>query len=396
MGLPEHYATLQARSLSPKLGRAVLQSEAPIGPTGSILLALDSPPPLSHPVESLGHQYLFGMIPLTTVFLQHSANQLLGELAVELLEGQGLAVYTTSGTRLGEVLRVIEPESIVELKVSEARVNAFDAFFVRILKARAQVQATVLERKGNGTVPKRQLEQRGEKSEYRRYGHAPQLSHLLQSTLKSALERLVPGLQAKSERRFGESDSTPPTGTGLVLLAPPEFERPPTVRAGEVLALSYGFESSPPYTNGQMARMIQHGLARGLEAENVLVVSSSVPTLPKLKLARAGEMKPALWRLRALVQELTFPDTEDETLRLTLKLHLDEIASGSKPQPLLSARCTVEEPRMSGVDGAWVATLEEAGTRMVSDFLRGRFVERLGDDRATRSVCTMLPGDGTQ
>ena len=297
---------------------------------------------------SLGYQFLFGLFPISYLYLQHDRRSLMAELMADTLQESGftpLLVESSSGLEAA-----FRPDLVLRPRFEALSVNAYDAFFFRIIS----IQGSVLVEGGGKTV-QRELALR----EYRSHAHAPLLSSLLERAAREVLRSIVAELPRRhSPRAVDAHDLKTP-----LLLEEPTFVQPPSPAVGIELAGSYGFDFTPPFTFASVRRIIQRGVAEGGRVHGVPLASLRGEWFP----SREGSW----WRLQTEIVELDLngaePATGNDAVRLEVHFRLL-----SRTGPVLaSARCSRSEPVARSVDGALVVTVERAAAALATAFLQG-------------------------
>lgn len=317
---------------------------------------------------SLGHQYVLGIFPLTSVYLEHSAQTELTEVALSKLQEEQYEVTLVEEPALPSVVALFSPQLIIQPTINTLDVNAYDLLFVRLLKVEANLTTQLYwrhasSRQNTTTYKMRTQELSHSEKLYRRYAFAPSLAFLLQKTLKQTLQN---SFQA-SPKTQGSSTQTITFPLGdlppLLLLPAPTLTFPIPPRFGELLASSYGFDNA--FSQGQVIRLAQRGLKYGLSVPTLGIVETqqALPSIPQFLALPVYELSSAIAGLTLA------PDENPQTLNLTIDFEFRELRPDQPTIRLRASRCTIEERRTSGVDGYWVRTFENTLARAIQGFM---------------------------
>lgn len=299
---------------------------------------------------SLGHQFLFGLFPITYLYLQHDSRSLLAELLVDTLQERGFTPLIVRDAT--DVVGAFTPDLLLHPRFSALSVNAYDAFFFRVISIQGEIEI-----EAGGETFRRPLALR----EYRSHAHAPLLSSLLEQATRDALRALVKELP---DRHSSRGAAAPLARTPL-LLEEPSFAEPPSPAIGIDLAGSYGFDFTPPFTFASVRRIVQRGVAQGGSTAGVPNAGLRGEWSPKS--ARAGEW----WRLRTSISELVLRSEEPASDAPAVKLAVEFRLLSRGGHLLSAAHCVRNEPVAGAVDGALVVTVERAAATLAAAFLQG-------------------------
>ena len=294
----------------------------------------------------LGHQFLFGLFPITYLYLQHDSGSLLSELLADTLQESGFTPLLVASP--AEVSAAFNPDLIVRPRFTALSVNAYDAFFFRVISIRGDLELEL-----GGETVRREVALR----EYRSHAHAPLLSSLLERATREALREMVSQLPRRHSNHSADGVGTKTP----LLLEEPTFTQPPSPAVGVDLAGSYGFDFTPPFTFASVRRIVQRGVVQGSRVQGVPQAALRGEWAP----SRAGSW----WRLATAISELDLHAESDE--RSAVKLGLDFKLETRAGQLLARARCSRSELVASAVDGALVVTVERAAAALSSAFLQG-------------------------
>lgn len=324
--------------------------------------------------SSLGHQYLFGVIPLTSLFLEHHPEQLLFEtLTAELLQ-RGYTVYRASCGERGPLIRAVHPDWILEADLPALRINGFDLFFLRLMALDGDIRLrswTCRDCCTDRGAPAREQRVHLDASEYVRYAHAPQLAALLQERMQRSVHTALPEVLRTEHRRLSAAcgDSGSEQEAQVLVVDTPQFATPLPATLGSLVAQSYGFESVTAYSAGMLASLVRRSMAKSLQ--NRLTVVERIQT------GSGRAASPGLWGLETQIEVLGIENGE---AALTL---LFRLRSGIEDE--IVARCSTREREVTAADGSWVVTIEQAAGRLVGSFLAGPGADSLCEFSNSRS-----------
>ena len=315
---------------------------------------------------SLGHQFLFGLFPVTYLFLQHDSSSLVGELLLDSLQERGFTPLVVSPEDLDQARKAFAPDLILTPKLSSLSVNAYDAFFFRVISIQGALELSLKDRGDSPEQQRRDVSLR----EYRSHAHAPLLSTLLERALREALRSIVHALPQKHATRALSSVVVTPSGPGPLLLEEPRFAEPPPVGIGMELAAAYGFDFTPPFTFSSVLRLIQRGIEDGVAQQGLASVSLRGEWSPAA--ARDGDW----WRLQAQIATIELQARESETGAAAIRLRAHFSLKTRAGVLLSQAECERIEPLAEHVDGALVVTLEHAAAVLSQAFLQESSADR--------------------
>ncbi len=343
-----HYSTGLRASLNSRLPRAVLISPGP---------AADDA------FSTIGHQYLFGLIPFTALYLQHGTESLLDELATDVLLENGYQVVAMPAASEGLLLSALAPAFVLDLKLSALRINGYDAFFFRMLDLTGILDVRIRSL-SHGRIG-REIRAPFSESEYRKYAHAPLLANLLERTLRKHVTAAIaerPSTRAIQFPPAGASQSVGPDNAPVFALLFPVFENPPPVGMGKFLADSYGYESVLPLTNHALLRIIQRGMEHALSKAQQRFAA----------FRGGGDQQTAALLLAAAVSGMSVIDVQLLSIEaregpqnaVALALRITSRSASASHE----AVCEVVEPQAEHVDGARIVTLERAAKHVLEAF----------------------------
>lgn len=314
-----------------------------------------------------GHQYFLGFIPLTSVYLQHDLQSLALESAAEKFHEAGYRV-AFAPEHDESLLPKLFPESyVLDVSLENIRLNAFDLLVVRLADLSGELRLDV--RSPFATdAPVRSLREPLERSEYRRFAHAPALANMLEQEINDALARAGGKLPSMRALRFaGGAPQSAVSEDPTVILAA-RFSAPPAPGTGEALAQSYGYQSRPAFSNTALLRIVQRGIEAGVEADGRPAVS-----LFHRSDARSLDVPPSTV---VVSRVLRLAPTADG-LELVLSL---ELADGSR-----RLDCEMRPEAVSEMDGGLVVALERGAERVARRFFGGAETEMLEGERCVEA-----------
>lgn len=335
MGLPEHISGPIAQPTPP--------SNLKVIPAAALLITPTSPD-LDETRSSFGYQFLFGIFPLTRLFLEHGPSSLLQEVWLELLQLRGFRTYSSSKEDAALAAAALQPALLVEPSLSDLSVNAYDALVLRIIRVSGLLNVRFLDARAP-LEARRALTIAIDETAYRTEGHAPTLAYMLKNAVSAAASRSLDQYGARPRAEAAVA----PGGQKLVLVPPPRFAKSPSREILRSIGESYGFRSYPDYGVAEAQRIVQRGLLDGLRLAGVAAVGASEP-YPVAHHPRG------LWELTTTIESL---QVAEEQSMLSLRVTLHELQSRGTSK-LLVARCEATAVADTARDGRYVIAIEEA------------------------------------
>lgn len=313
---------------------------------------------------TLGHQYLFGVFPLTSLFLEHRPAALLSEAISSQLLARGWEVSRGSCKEAARLILALHPDAVLEADLRDLRVNAYDLLLARRMVVSGRLVVRMSGRQGCGESATPHAESPAEPSaevsrifsagEFVRFAHPPQLAAILQKQLESELSVAT----SEAIATLPAAAPTPCTGPSsgdrqVVSVETPLVSRAALGDTGTITAQSYGYQSAMPFTDGMVASIVRRGMAAKLARE--------FPVTETLNPSRDADDE--AWHVTGRIESIAF---RGETLRLTavLQLRFHGVAS-------VTARCSTEAVQDRSADGSWVVTLEHAAGTIAGEFFSG-------------------------
>ena len=384
MGMPEHPAELQAGTAA----IAPLLSARPAG-RPALVIAADSADAQILPASGkrpagLGTQFVFGVLPVTRLFLQHSTESFAAEITLAALARRGFSPAMAAKDQALPAASLLRPEVIIEPEIADLSVNAYDALAIRRLSVGGEFKLHVYRQSAHGELEKLgTMSEPLEGSAFRRSGSAPQLAYLLEQTALKALDKM---LQAMPPAAFR---CRPPvsgaTAGHELLIEPPDLASIDLRPFGVLAAESYGFTEGGPYRPGEILRFLQRGLTAGAHAAEIssIVLLSPLPAAPHF-----FDHRESVWLLRSRIMELAVvpaaSGTDRKSVRLAAEAETRSDPSREPGEKLLSAVCTATAELDSTVDGAIVAAAEQASAALIEAFLLRQPVKHPGMEAECR------------
>ncbi|MCB0324843.1 MAG: hypothetical protein KDD69_14770 [Bdellovibrionales bacterium] len=369
MGLPEHFAgsgdgeAVPAALRFPRMAK--LRSGAPqrfalvVLPPGQDELfgALKDDGP-----DTLGYQFLLGLIPFTRVYLQHGAQSFAHEVLVELLREQGYTPAVVAHADRIAAASALRPALVLSLEIEGTSLHAFDAFFFRVLSLESDLTLERFDSTGSTVVQTKHLT--AEESLYRRFGYGPALAALLRQKLRSELTTALQAMAPPTASR-AHPDATEP----LVLVMLPALASTAGETLGQALADSYGYPNSEPYDSFAVRRILQRAIAASLREAGLRAVALADTS----KAFRgAHESRQTVWQLAVdAVQVIT--DEQEAVPGMVLRM-MFTLSDVSSPHPVLLERlsCGIDDFELAESDGYRVVTLERAVHAVTKHYIAGQ------------------------
>lgn len=340
MGMPEIVNTTIATPQKPRMVALVVAPSA---------VAFHSEP------ELLGIQYVAALLPVTRLTLAHGPQLFLMEVAAEILQLAGYDPVVVSEASLPLAAQTLPFQHILRPQVQNLTVNAYDAFFFRILRVSGILQVDEL--RADTIELRRSTAVVIDETQYRTDGHAPTLSALLKRALaekfKTTLRDLASPIRPTSQLTVAQEQ--------MPLVAVNLLSGSPALRpVAALIESSYGFPGALGYNEHSVSRLIQRGMQASLEDRSIASVSTTFGAIPSFSSRRP------FWSLSGVVEELAV----NEQLILGLKLQLEEVRPGENASILLRAHCRGSFQEQDNLDGSWAFTLETAAGSLVVSFLQ--------------------------
>ncbi|MFN8388701.1 MAG: hypothetical protein U0136_00250 [Bdellovibrionota bacterium] len=314
---------------------------------GPIALVIDESLNGAEP-STLGHQYLLGIFPLTSVYFQHGVERQATELVVDALLEKGYRVVTAPPSAAPSAAAQVRPSVVIRPQIVGLRINGFDAVFFRMLDLSGELRVTFLSLDAEREV--REVRRSLAETHYKKYAHAPLLANTFQRKVRSALEVALASEPTLRHSRLLSTAGAEAGAESFVVVELPYYVNPPALGIGKFIAASYGYDSVSALNNRALSRLIQRGVEVELSRGGTPFASIQSSAFPVPDHARA---------LGIAIEAL---ELEEET-----KLHLrTRFTSASGAQI-----CEAHEPMAEHVDGAWVVTLENAAMHAFEKYRAG-------------------------
>lgn len=344
------------------------------------------------PDRTLGHQYVFGFIPLTSLFLPRGPERAAVEIAAELFTERGFSVLLAPEDSVAALEASFGFPPVCRVSLSSPRVNAYDLFLFRSLDVSGDLKMLINTR----GEPDESFSVNLNETDYRKFAYGPTVGYRFHKTVRAGIENALSQWQTKRSffgpRRRGfaaarlRAQSAPmilDDATSVVAEIDPQLitELRPKV-AGEIPALlgqqladSYGYPNALPYSIESLERVLQSGFrkgfpeqSRGVEAwtyrEHQLLGAIDIP---------AGS---SIWLMKSTVQILGDTNEDlrlviDDLLRLTVTVQVEEVSEHSRAI-LFSRTCDVEAEVDFSLEGGLIEAFSNAATAVSEAIFRGR------------------------
>jgi hypothetical protein len=384
--MPEYFAKSPYSSSSSKKIRNLLNNSTRIQqPTAVLFLERGSTPARAR--EILGHQYLFAIIPVSSLYFQRGAEVFLDELAAEVLSSLGFDVFLAAEQRKSEVLEMLQPKLAISVQFEDLSLSAFDALFFRISSLTARLMLRVYDQSASRDLNHEQIELEISKQEYSRYAFAPFLSDFLRREVHEALGDPLRGKASRLKQGRSLAVKQRELKAATLMISPLDWSDSSLEGLGQLVANSYGFPGQPPFSAGQLSRLLQRGMFAAASELGFLTLQSLEPV------KGSSLFIPGLWNLRALVlgaEQVPIEDDDSGAQAFRLKIAVKLQEKGEVQDTLLQS-CLCEAEQIiedNKVDGAVAAALEELGRMVTKCVLSGTKPDEAGQsDSKLRCSC---------
>lgn len=322
---------------------------------------------------TLGHQYVLGIIPVTSLFYPYGEQALATEVTLRGLSQQGYVPIVAKDASVVSISSVLHPAGISRTTLEDSSLNVYDAFFFRWLSAATALKVEALTVDRQRTSVSRTIPRAVHEHEFRKFGPAPLLSILFERGIQQAVAESIPAIRRRKYPRVS-------TGQMPTFVMMPELRLPqPAVRKLlDLVANAYGYSVS--FTAGQLSRILQRGFVQGIRSDNV-AATMLTQSVSMLALLRA----PALL-LNASILEVTpmVPTgwADEGRVRVLASVKLQRAMPRGSVQTLFSADCTTEVPWDIDAEAGFVRSLEQATKQISTAFMEGTCAEVQSTDEA--------------
>jgi hypothetical protein len=236
-GLPEYISGMKS-SLNTGRNNKTAKDRFPLAKTGAgtrraVLVAGEEESARTQ--DSFGHQFLLGVIPFTSLYLEHGVDSLLHETAVDALETSGYLPYLVKEEDLYSAVQLLSPQLILRPTVSSLSLNAYDALFFRILSVSGGLSLYCYQLENNGLLSNN-LCVRDEisKREIKAYAHGPALASVLEQGMTEAFQKALACIShtpsaARADGTESTSDFRPSRPTQCTSTASPGSTENPRI-----------------------------------------------------------------------------------------------------------------------------------------------------------------------
>ncbi len=378
MGLPEYFSPFY----QPKQGHLanIISQTAHNNPVALIVFngdksytSINSATTVKH----LGSQYLLGIFPFTSLYLQHTLDSLLIEKTINNLKVLGYQSHVTHKKNVKYIASLLQPNLVIS-PTFKTSINAYDLIFFRLLSLKGWLKVNFLDANGN-TMHSETLPIH--KHNYKRTGFAPLLAQLLESSLDKALEEILkqtkspyfPKTRLKksiiSARKINQSKSVRQNNSpNLLAILPTIISNKEAKLLTEKVHLSYGFNNTPMLSMGATSRLFQRGLEEAAKKHKITAVSSHPPLGTKINAAIPNIDN--FWYLTSETTKVSILNRKNKNdyLKAEMTLTLYQRNSHNKDRLISLKRCHSLTPVERGVDGYWAVTIEKASLAMGESF----------------------------
>ena len=310
------------------------------------VILIDKASLLSTPVvaadlnATLGHQYVFGLLPLSSLFLPNGIAQSLPEIIATIFINRGYTVYFASAANLPSLIERMPQAFVVETELLNPRLNAFDLLIVR----KISITGDAILKVSSGLSPQNIFVKEIDFSQYRKFAHVPTLAAEFYGQIGEVFSELI-GEWENGLRyvHLGKKQPSVQTEKGgkeerIFFVSLPKllnYTEPFIVKLGMLTAQSFGYLNQPAYEFSAIQRMLQQGVVQGLRGLPVasvaamtdrpqdllgreviakeieaIAVPSAVPTiLPKEQLPKDELLKDKFWLIEPLITGMKLSDS---------------------------------------------------------------------------------------
>ncbi len=373
MGLPEYVAGARSNSDSSS-GIRFRSATASRRPRALILS--DAVGDLSYADDSrLGFQFLLGVFPFTRLYYQRGADSLLQELLIDQLKEAGFDVYLCPKINAAQASAQLAPRLVLDSRFQQVSINAYDAFFFRIVSIQANALLRSFSFSVDGEVePSVAVPFEVSTTRYKSSAHAPELAGIFETETNEVLRRSLKGILDKRFSRRVAQFTPPSEHKTTVLIAYPEVSTWVGTTLGREVVASYGFPALPAYANPALSRILQRGIAQGLAREEIpyVIAAQATPSNRPLK---------GVWEIQTSLIDVKIEDRL--TLRAKVLLRDNRV---SPPLRIEKKVCELRDQEYPAVDGYLVEALEQSIQQLVTESLG--FPNTLGTEGESRLACS--------
>lgn len=356
MGMPEYVAG--AGKVQEVLPRLSFRTPASGGGPKALLLT-DDLESLPYGDDSrLGFQFLLGVFPFTHLYFQRGADNLLREVLIDQVRNAGFTVFLSPREFAETIASAISPQIILDAQFKNLSLNAYDAFFFRIISLQGDAELRSFSLTKAGVLePNLVFPLEISSRHYKSSAHAPELSSLLEMETKDVLQTSLHRLVSRRAMLRGGKVSKPETKKPLVLIKAPNVSTWTASSLGQDLIASYGFPSLPPYSSAAISRILQRGIARGLQSEGI-------PYYMEASGEESRVARSPAWEIHTSVIDVK--REENLTLRASVSLR----DARRRPALLIEKQvCELTGVVLPDEDGYLVAALENGVEQLVMQSL---------------------------
>ena len=151
----------------------------------------------------LGSQYLFGILPLTAIRFQNSAEEFVGQVLIEELKLHGYAVILAHELAPHSIEGSEQPAPEISFRVTNPSLSAYDLIFLRRLSFQCTITLSVTDtQRGHNSG---EMVLTVDEDRFEKFGFLPTLSNFAAKAIRSKLDPLFQELSLSSRRtaRYG-------------------------------------------------------------------------------------------------------------------------------------------------------------------------------------------------
>lgn len=319
-----------------------------------------------HHRESLGHQYVFGIFPVTRLFLEHGAESDLTEMLVDTVAQEGLSPILVSEKAAPEIFKTLNAPFFIRSSLRAMSVNAYDMVFVRNVSVDG---ALILERIAPDSSVVAKTEEPISRSQYLSQGHGPVLAASIEKSLQSAVRNALPKVGPAHRRRIPATSASREQAaiSDLAIIEFPKIRGLYSATVGQAISDSYGFSGQSPFSQASVLRIIQRGVEQGIDSVGVANISLASVDADQ---PEASANPASLWYLSSTISSLEPETSRGRTDITSIYMVVDFEARstvGYTATQLFHVQCAKQVMPKSGSDGFWRTSLEDASREMARE-----------------------------
>lgn len=143
--------------------------------------------------KSLGHQYLFGIIPFTAIYLSESSDILVSKVLEDILSSYTYNTISCDAAELEAIAKNQEINLIIQGQIEDLSVSGFDAIFFRYLSVSGNLELKAFKKIKDWQNNQTNYQQKYplDKSMYKLTAHLSQLNLLLEKSLRDNVIKFI-------------------------------------------------------------------------------------------------------------------------------------------------------------------------------------------------------------